>query len=92
MAALIRWTCLRVNALPTASMNRWWLIVKLPLLGPLQNALEDGASGDEVALGLALPREAAFDSVEAVLLAGGQFVVKEAFALLQLQAERLPEA
>ena len=45
-----------------------------------------------MALGPALPREAAFDTVEAVLLAGGQFVVEEAFALLQLRAERLLEA
>ena len=45
--------------------------LELLLLGPLENALEDKASGDEVALGLALPREAAFDTVEAVFLARG---------------------
>ena len=44
-----------------------------------------------MALGLALPGEAAFDTVEAVFFAGGEFVVKEAFALLQLGAERLFE-
>ena len=45
-----------------------------------------------MALGLALPREAAFDTVEAVFLARNKFVVKEDFALLQLRAKRFLEA
>ena len=66
--------------------------LELLLLGPFENAIEDGASGDEVAFGFALSGEAAFDIVETVLFAGGQLVVEEAFALLQLGAERLLKA
>ena len=36
--------------------------------------------------------ESAIDTGEAVLFAGGQLVVEEVLALLQLRAERLPEA
>ena len=65
---------------------------QLLLFCPFEDALEDRASGDKVALGLALPGEAAFDAVEAVLLAERQLVVEEALALLQLGSKGLLEA
>ena len=65
---------------------------ELLLLSPLEDALEDRAPRNEVALGLALPGEAAFDAVEAVLFAERQLVVEEVLAMPQLGSQGLLEA
>ena len=54
------------------------------LLRPFEDSFENRAPGNEVAFCFAFPGEAALDTVEAVFFAGGQLVVEEAFALLEL--------
>ena len=52
------------------------------LFSPLEDALEDGTSGNEVAFRLALPGKSTFDAVEQVFVTHCEFVVEEALTLL----------
>ena len=65
---------------------------QLLLFRPFDDALENRAPGDEVALGFALPGDATFDAFETVLLAERQLIVEEALALLQLGSKGFLEA
>ena len=71
--------------------------VELLVLGPLEDLAQDGGTRDEVALDLALPREAALHAVEPVLVLAGELLVEDGAFLvpdrsdgvLELEGQRL---
>ena len=66
--------------------------VEVALFGPVEDVLQDGSAADEVALRLALPREAAFATVETVLLLQCELLVEDAPVLVADGAQRTFES